>query len=150
MKPVYETPPRRGRYLLVSLLLSAAVVISAFSVMRAQAAARQARAAEAKAARAAKAVAQIAKEAPPAAVAAAPELPVQKWEYRLIAAPLRGIAKEINTAGAEGWELVSVTSDGLPVAYFKRPLREAALAPANPLDPESPAAGSGTQGTERR
>jgi hypothetical protein len=69
---------------------------------------------------------------------AAADEPVVKWEYQVT------VADEtiMNKAGANGWELVAVTTRPVgpgtqTTAYFKRPLREAA-APApggTPADP---------------
>jgi hypothetical protein len=146
MKPVYETPPRHGRYLLVSLVLSAAVMVSAFCVMKAQAAARQARAAEARAAKAtkeAKAVAQKAKQAQPMPLEGPSDLskptvpsrnnlalindvgvasrPAVKWEYKITDVN----EAEINKLGADGWEAAFSVAGNTHI-LFKRPLRDAA------------------------
>jgi len=39
-----------------------------------------------------------------------PELPTQKWEYRVLELSGGGGEKEINQLGREGWELVSESS----------------------------------------
>jgi hypothetical protein len=70
--------------------------------------------------------------------AAAP--PVAKWEYQETAAD----ETNMNKAGANGWELVAVTTRpvGLStqtIAYFKRPLREAAAPAAGDTTEDPPA-----------
>jgi hypothetical protein len=55
-----------------------------------------------------------------------PTSATQKWEYKFVTSsdPL-SILPGLNGAGAEGWELVSVTNPKLDapiVYYFKRPL----------------------------
>jgi hypothetical protein len=49
-----------------------------------------------------------------------------KWEYKAEKIPLKpsdALRTDLNGLGQQGWELVTVaTSEGLQIAYFKRPL----------------------------
>ena len=61
-----------------------------------------------------------------------------RWEYTEVACRGKEDA-EFRELGADGWELVAVTSDSedrFPVAYFKRPIEIPAAADPDALDPE--------------
>lgn len=66
-----------------------------------------------------------------------------QWEYRtmdLNAVPRRGSSEDLlNTAGGDGWVLVTVASTG--IAYLKRQIPEV----ARPRRRTSPGAHSGTE-----
>jgi hypothetical protein len=57
-----------------------------------------------------------------------------KWQYRRIdlneLSPRSNDVQLLNAAGAEGWQLVAVTSNR--IAYLKRPIGDAACAPDEP------------------
>jgi hypothetical protein len=63
-----------------------------------------------------------------------------QWEYRAVdlnAAPRRGSSEDLlDSAGADGWELVTVANTG--IAYLKRQIPEAAR-PRRRVTPGAPA-----------
>ena len=67
---------------------------------------------------------------------------MSQWEYRrinLAELPSRGGEMELlAAAGDDGWELVTIASNGL--AYFKRLVEEAPPAPMAPMAPMAPTA----------
>ena len=75
-----------------------------------------------------------------------------EWEYRKIdlnqQRPRSDELDMLNAAGADGWELVSITSTNL--AYLKRPIEELAL-PSQYSRGEAPTANGGNaNGSEER